>query len=419
MAKLKITPGAIQGTLQLPPSKSHTMRALIFGAMGDGVTKISHPLDSPDTHAMVAALRAFGISIEWKEDCITIVGGKLQPCQNIIDAGNSGQVLRFVGSLAALLPSYTILTGDHSIRHSRPVQPLLSALNQLQGFAVSTNGHAPIIVRGPIKSGHATLTGEDSQPVSGLLITTSFLEGKTTLDVTNPGEKPWVDMTLSWLKRLGGHVEHENHEHYEIAGGLFYKGFEYPVTGDFSSAAFPLVAAIITGSPLTLENVDKDDVQGDKRIVDVLQQMGAKLEWQKNTLKVMPGGTLHGMRIDANEMIDAIPILAVLGCFTKTPLEIVGGAIARKKESDRLHTIASELRKMGAIIEEKDDGLVITPSQLKGAPVFSHHDHRIAMALGVAALGAKGETSIEGVECIAKSYPTFICDFQKVGACLQ
>lgn len=396
------------------------MRAILFGSLGSGKTEIYHYLNSPDTACMIEAMRSFGAQITVTNEKIEIWGlaGKLKSCENVIEAGNSGQVLRFVGSLAALLPTYTVITGDHSIRHKRPVDPLLSALTQLNAFAVSSrlDGMAPIIVRGPMQPASATLAGEDSQPVSGLLIAASFLPGITRLTVTNPGEKPWIDLTLSWLKKMGAEVANHNYEQYTIKGSLAYKGFQTAIPGDFSSAAFPLAAALATQSTLTLENIDFEDIQGDKKIIAVLSQMGARFESdpKRKTLTIEPSA-LRGTTIDANDIIDAIPILAVIGCFAEGKTEIINAAIARKKESDRIHAIAVELRKMGAQIEEKEDGLLITPAPLKGAAMASHADHRIAMALSVAALGANGNSSISETQCIAKSYPSFISDFQKIG----
>lgn len=425
MATLKIVPSQLKGRLVLPPSKSHTLRAILFGSMGEGTTRIHSYLKSPDTEAMVRAMTLFGVAIQVQETCIEIAGvdGQLKACKNVIDAGNSGQVLRFVGSLAALLPSFTVITGDHSICYSRPVQPLLGALSQLKAFATSSrlDGMAPIIVQGPLQPGFAELDGQDSQPVSGLLIAASFLNGTTKLHVKNPGEKPWIDLTLSWLHGLGGDITHHNYEHYTIRGPLKYKGFEKTIPGDFSSAAFALVAALITKSTLTIENIDMEEIQGDKKIITILAEMGAcfEINAQKKTLTVGISTALCGIKIDVNDCIDALPILAVLGCFVSGKTEITNASIARKKECDRIKAISQELRKMGASIEEKEDGLIITPAPLKGAQVFSHADHRIAMALSVAAFGSSGVTFIDGVECIAKSYPSFVSDFQNIGGAIE
>lgn len=418
MVILEIEPSSLVGRISLPPSKSQTMRALLFASLAKGKSRLHHCLRSPDTLAMVRALRQFGVEIADEGESVEMLGRPWEPCADVIDVGNSGQILRFVGSLAALLPTYTVLTGDHSIRNLRPVAPLLSGLSQLGAFAVSSrcDGSPPLILRGPLEPGSATLCGKDSQPVSGLLMVTAFLPGTTYLTVTEPGERPWVDLTLSWLKRLGARVSHEAYSRYIIEGPLSYEGFDMQIPGDLSAAAFPLVAALLTDSEVTLENVDLGDAQGDKRLIALLSQMGARLEVGDSYVMVQRGGSLVGGEVDVNDMIDSLPILAVLGCFVEGGLRLVNGAIARRKESDRIHAIARELQKMGAEVEERADGLVIAPSLLRGSALVAHRDHRIAMALAVAALAAKGSSRVEGVECIDKSYPSFVRDFQSLGA---
>jgi 3-phosphoshikimate 1-carboxyvinyltransferase len=199
-----IKTSSLHGHISVPPSKSHTLRAILFAALADGVSHIHNYLPSPDTNAMIHACRLLGASIDIHDSSLQIAGvaGKPQAPKDIIDAGNSGQVLRFIGAIAGLIPAYTVITGDHSIRTSRPVQPLLDGLNGLNVFAVSTKGdqHAPIIIKGPIQPGSTTLNGEDSQPVSGLLIAAAFAPGITEIHVNNPGETPWIELTLDWLR---------------------------------------------------------------------------------------------------------------------------------------------------------------------------------------------------------------------------
>lgn len=368
---------------------------------------------------MVDALKALGIEVECQDDLITIQGGSLKAANNVIDAGNSGQVLRFIGALCALLPTYTVITGDSSIRNNRPVTPLLKGLQDLGAFAESSrlNGQAPLIIKGPISNGKVHISGEDSQPVSALLIATSFLKGKTEILVSNPGEKPWIDLTLDWLKKLGACISNQSYERYIVKGSLSYNGFEITIPGDFSSAAFPIAASLITKSEITIENIDMTDIQGDKKIISILEKMGASFEYENKKLKVKKSN-LKGICIDANDIIDAVPILATLGCFAEGVTEIKNCAIARLKESDRLHCITIELQKMGALIEEKQDGLIIRKSPLNGATMQSHHDHRIAMSLIVAALGAFGESYVKGTECISKSYPGFVNEIKGLGGVL-
>ncbi len=417
MTNWRIHPHPVSGTIHIPSSKSHTMRALVFGLMGHGKTTIHYPLNSPDVTAMLQAIQGFGAKVIQFPSYIEIVGvgGKLTPATSLIDCGNSGLVLRLMGAISTLCSERIILTGDHSIQTNRPISPLLDALTQLKAYAISThaNGRAPIEIQGPLFPGTISMNGEDSQPVSALLIATAFLPGPTEIFVHNPGEKPWIDLTLNWMHRLGIRVEHHNHSHYVVHGNATYNGFEYLIPGDFSSAAFPIAAALITQSELTLENIDRTDCQGDQKLIDVLISMGAKIETdpKTRTLRVKRGGKLKGACLDINDFIDALPILAVIGCFCEGKTEIVNAAIAREKESDRIHAICTELKKMGAHIEEKPDGMIVHHSPLYGAVLNSHQDHRIALSLAVAALGAQGETLIEGTDCTAKTYPTFASDF--------
>jgi 3-phosphoshikimate 1-carboxyvinyltransferase len=398
------------------------MRALVFGMLGAGKTVVHRPLDSPDVDAMIDGIRLLGADVNTEGGSIEVVGN-LRPAENVIDAGNSGLVLRLLGAVGALTSGYTVITGDHSIRHLRPVQPLLDGLTQLGAFAVSAkeDGTAPIILKGPLKGGTALVDGADSQPISGLLIASAFTPAKTELFVANPGEKPWVSLTLNWFDRLGISYQNDGFEKFIIPGHAAISGFEYTVPGDLSSAAYPIAAALITDSELTLTNVDIDDLQGDKHLIFQLQKMGAKIEIDKERkmITVSKGSHLKGAKIDVNNFIDSLTILSVIGCFAEGITEIVGGKIARNKESDRIHTVVAELKKMGAKIHEKEDGVVIEHSPLHGAALESHADHRMAMSLAVAGLGAKGESVIQDVGCVSKSYPPFFEHLKQLGAKIE
>ncbi len=426
MTDLIVTPSKIGGALSIPSSKSHSIRAILFAALAKGTSHIYQKLDSPDIHQAIQAARMFGANIQEAGDdlAITGTGGRFDAPQEAIDVGNSGQVLRFVGAFSVLSSSSTILCGDHSIETNRPVKPLLEALNQLGAKAVSikNNGYAPIQIQGPVTAGKVTMDGKDSQPVSGILMLSAFLPGMTTIEVQNPGEKPWIDLTLAWLKRLGVRYENHQYESYKVWGKESVEAFNYHVPADFSSAAFPAAAALIAHSKVELSTIDMHDSQGDKEFFQTLQSMGAEVAFneEKMTLTVcMKEPRLIGKSFDINNYIDAITLLAVLGCYASTPLEIVNAEIARAKECDRISSICTELKKMGAQIEETKAGFITHPSCLKGAKLKSYHDHRMAMSLTVAALNAEGESIIEGIDCIAKSYPSFVDDFIKLGAKLK
>lgn len=412
--RYRVGKSVISGLITAPPSKSHTLRALLFALMGEGKSVIRGYLKSPDTRAMIEAISLFGAKVEVFDDRIEVegVGGKLERPQNIIDAGNSGLVFRFIAGIGSLLDSYVIITGDESIRTRRPITPLLEALGAQGVFATAAalNGHAPVIIKGPLRAGKIEIDGQDSQPVSAMLIATSFLEGSSEIVVTNPGERPWIDLTLKWLSDLGMEVINTDYIHYKVKGGGRIKGFDVQIPGDFSSAAYPIVASLITGGKLKILGLDLEDKQADKHLLTILQQMGAKISCLSDGIEVCGSSKLSGIKIDVNDCIDQIPLLAALGCFATSPLTITGGKIARFKESDRIAVIIDELKKMGAAIDEKEDGMIVYPSKLKGAELTSHKDHRIALSLITAAFAGEGESFIDGVECIDKTYASFVSD---------
>ncbi len=423
--RYKVQKSEISGDVFIPPSKSHTLRAILFSLMAKGKSVIRNYLVSADTFAMIDAIEKFGAKVKLNEGCIEVEGvsGKLgRPC-DVIQAGNSGQVLRFIAGIAALVDSYVVITGDESIRTRRPVKPLLDALTSQNVFAESAalNGHAPIIIKGPMKPGVMAIDGSDSQPVSALLIATAFLQEPSEIYVMNPGEKGWINVTLSWLSNLGVKVVNHDYRHYKVYGKASYDGFDITIPGDFSTAGYSMAAAIITKKTVRVFGLAMDDPQPDKQFIEIIKKMGVLITAsnEDQSIEVDGTGELIGIEVNINDCIDTLPILAVIACFATTSSHITGAKIARFKESDRIATITLELRKMGARIDEKDDGLVIHPSKLKGTELLSHKDHRIALSLLVAALGAEGESIIDGVECLGKTYPTFLYDFLCLGAKIE
>lgn len=419
--KFKISPSLVGGEVVVPPSKSHTLRAIVFALMAKGKSVIENYLSSPDTVAMLEAIQKFGAKVEIFEDRLEIYGvdGRLKGPYDVIQSGNSGIVLRFIAGIAALAENYAVITGDESIRLRRPIKPLLDTLASQNVFAESTNrnGYAPVIIRGPMKPGVMAIEGSDSQPVSALLIATSFLKGPSEIYVMNPGEKPWVDVTLDWLKWLGADITNHDYRHYKVAGKMAYEGFNVSIPGDYSSAAYALASGIISRKKVRVVGLSMDDSQSDKNFLKVLEKMGASVTFfpDEYAVEVVAPDEIRGVEVDINNCIDMGSIIAVLACFASSKTVISGAGVSRFKESDRIHAISVELRKMGAKIEEREDGMVIYPARLRGALLCSHNDHRIALSLIVAAFGAEGESNIDGVECISKTYPTFLCDFCLLG----
>lgn len=427
MKTLIVKKSQLAHEIQVPSSKSQTHRAILFGSLAKSKSVVRYPLNSQDSLAMIEACRHLGAKIEIHENHLDIhgVGGKIVGSEDVINAHNSGIVLRFVAAIAALGSQPIVITGDHSIRHQRSMQTMLHSLKQLGAKkAISTReeGFAPIIIQGPIKPGRCQIAdGSDSQNVSPLLIAGAFLDGALEVEVYNPGEKPWIDMTLDWLKRLGVPYQNHHYEKYIVQGIGSYSGFEYTVPGDWSSAAFPIAAALVTQSELTIKNLDIFDLQGDKKIVDIFTQMGARflIDDKKKTIRVSAGEQLRGVTVDINDCIDAITIIAAVACYAEGETRIVNAAVARQKECDRIACMAVELNKMGAHVQETADGLIVKGAALKGTRVLSHGDHRMAMSLAVAGMGAKGETQIHEAGCMGKTYPSFVTDFQNMGAHLE
>ncbi|KAF3361525.1 3-phosphoshikimate 1-carboxyvinyltransferase [Chlamydiales bacterium STE3] len=415
-----LTKSSLSGAVFVPPSKSHSLRAILLGSLAHGTSTIANYLESPDSAAMIEACRLLGAKITKEGSNLTIEGlqGCIGKAENVIDAGNSGLVLRFITAIASLSSSPIVITGDYSVRHQRPMHALLQGLEQAGVKAISTkgDGFAPIIVQGPYRGGTLIIDGEDSQPVSALLLAASLAEHPTELIVNNPGERPWVSLTLQWLKDLKVDYKNDGFKKYTLLGKSCFPAFDYRVPGDFSTAAFPIAAALITQSEVLVHNLDFQDSQGDKKFIEILHKMGAKISWDEKGCLVQKSPCLQGIEIDINDCIDALPILAVIGCYARGTTTIKNAKIARHKECDRISSITRELRKMGAEIEEFEDGLMVHQSTLKGALVDGCHDHRLSMALSVAALGSEGETQVVSIASISKTYPSFLHDFRNLNA---
>ncbi len=410
----------LKGSVKIPPNKSHSFRALIMASLADGNSKIIAPAVSSDWMRGTEALEMFGARIIPKAEQVwevTGTGGKLQTPEDIVDCGNSGIILRFFTALAACCDGYTVLTGDHSLRHIRLCQPLIDALNSLGAWAVATkgDGHAPVVVRGHLKGGSCEIDGIDSQPVSALLIAASLADAPSDITVVHPGEKPWVGVTLDWLQRCGVEYSNENFEHFRIRGRSSWKGFERTIPLDWSAALYPIVAALLTpDSEVRLPGMDFGDCQGDKEVVTILQEMGAQIEVTGEAV-VAKSSKLIGREIDCNNFVDQFVLLAVVGAFAQGEMVLTNAEICRHKECDRITQTCKTLKAMGAQVEERPDGLVVKRSRMRGADLKSHADHRMVMALAVAGLAAEGKTTISDIDCVKKTFPSFVQQMQGLG----
>ncbi|HOW72025.1 MAG TPA: 3-phosphoshikimate 1-carboxyvinyltransferase [Phycisphaerae bacterium] len=416
------TASRLRGTVAIPGSKSHSIRAVCLAALADGASRIEAGLESADTLAAIDAYRALGATIEtlpgrW---LIRGTGGRPTAPANVIDVRNSGTTLRLaLGSAALLLEQAAVFTGDDQIRR-RPIGPLAQSLTDLGADVRSTlnNGCAPVVARGRLCGGKTRIEAVTSQYLSSLLINCPLADGDCEIDVPLLNEQPYVHITLGWLDRCGIRLERDGLKWFRIPGGQGYRAFDARVPADFSSATFFLAAGVLGDNDVLVEGLDFGDTQGDKAVVDYLRAMGADIEIGPQGVRVRPG-RLTGCEIDMNATPDALPMMAVVGCFAQGRTLLVNVPQARLKETDRIAVMSRELAKLGARITERPDGLVIEQSDLRGARVEGHGDHRVVMALAVAATAIAGETRISTAEAMEVTFPTFLGCITGLGAALR
>jgi len=414
--KLLSKKSAISGSILVPASKSHTIRAVAIAAMANGRSVLRNPLDSADAQSAFRAAKEFGASIRIEEGAWIIdgVGGQISPNARFIDVANSGTTLRIFSALAALGNHEITFDGDASIR-KRPMTPLLSAFKNLGVTVGATHDKCPVTIKGPMQGGSTPVNGISSQFLTALLFSTPLAPSDTEILVENLHEKPYVEITLDWLRKQNIVFEQKGLDWFLVKGNQQYTAFDLPIPADFSTATFPLCAAAITQSEVLIQGLDFSDHQGDKRAFDYLQQMGVQLIHEPNGVRVI-GKPLHGITVDMNDTPDALPALAVTACFAKGTTKLLNVAQARLKECDRISAVTTELRKMGAKIEELPDGLIIEGGPLKGTEVHGYDDHRMVMALALAGMGSAGETLIDTAESVNVTYPGFVHDFVSLGA---
>jgi 3-phosphoshikimate 1-carboxyvinyltransferase len=420
--------GHLMGKVSVPPSKSYTHRAVMMASLavtdrrGRG-SRIRNPLLSRDTNATVEACSAMGAKMERREGVLTVRGTRPQVPDDVVNVENSGTTLRFMTSALSLAPEgYAVLTGDSSIRR-RPMQPLLDTLGQLgvQTWSSKGNGCAPILVKaGGMRGGKASIRGDvSSQFISSLLISSPMAEIDTVLRVVDAVSRPYIDMTLRLAEHFGVKVRKKGYSEFEVASGQEYRAADFTVPADFSSASFVVAAVALVGGRVRIENLDFSLPQGDARIVEIVRRMGAKVSEDKGALLVESDGErLSGGRFDLGDTPDLLPVVSALALKCDAPVEIVGTAHARFKETDRIAIVSKEFSKLGVSVKERGDGLKILPTRgrLEAALLDAHDDHRMFMAFSLASMLVPGGTPIVGAESLDVSYPTFLEDVEKLGA---
>jgi 3-phosphoshikimate 1-carboxyvinyltransferase len=421
-----ITPGSVDGRVRAPPSKSYTHRAILAAGYSDGAI-VRSPLVSADTRATARAVEAFGGDVDRANDGSAFVvdgfAGVPDVPADVIDCANSGTTTRLVAGAAALADGGSVLTGDASLR-SRPQGPLLEALSDLGARAESTrgNGQAPLVVFGPIPGGEVAIPGD----VSSQYVTSLLMAGAATADgievslTTDLKSAPYVDITLDVLDSFGvtaepiGSGTADGASGFRVPGEQRYEPAdgEYAVPGDFSSMSYLLAAGAVAADPdgEVVVRGAAESAQGDAAIVEILERMGAEIDWRRSeSTIVVRRSELSGVTVDVGDTPDLLPTIATLGAVADGETRIENCEHVRYKETDRVSAMAEELGAMGVNVTEEPDVLTVhgDESDLQGAVVDGRGDHRLVMALAVAALVADGETTIRGGEHVDVSFPSF------------
>jgi 3-phosphoshikimate 1-carboxyvinyltransferase len=414
MKDVKILPSFLKGEIKIPPSKSLCHRAIIAAALSQGQSMINNVVLSEDILATIEGVRALGAFVTVHQDKLIIEGCKLTPKDDcIIDCNESGSTLRFLMPLG-LLTNTTIRYIGKGNLCNRPMEPYIEIFKH-QGISYS-DIKLPMTIGGSLEPGVFKISGNiSSQFITGLMFALPLLDGDSTILITEPLEsKAYIDLTISVLRSFGISISNHNYLSFFIKGKQEYKKANYTVEGDYSQAAFWLVAGAL-GGDITCLNLKRNSKQGDKAILELLKIAGVSLESFETHVKILPS-KLQAFEVDVSQCPDIMPILAVLAALSEGASKITGAARLRLKECDRLKAISMELNKLGAQIVEEKDSLTITGLKyLQGGDVESWGDHRIAMALAIAATKCIEPVTIRSSDAIHKSYPNFFEDYKMLG----
>ncbi len=421
------TPHKISGKITAPGSKSHTIRALLLSAMAEGKSKISNPLQSADCLSAAAALPLLGAGLDFEDGSAWTVSGagkNIPLPSDVVNVGTSGSLLCFLSPICSTFEGTSVFTGDESIR-KRPVFHVADVIKQMGAdawLAVPGTKTCPLIVRGKADGKNVVRTegSISSQYITGMMMAALRLPGGLQIELSDPKETPYLTMTKLWLEEFGASVQmSDDFKKISVQPPAQLKAKDFAIPSDWEGVAFPLIAALLTDSRITIEGVDFSGSQGDDKIVEVLRSVGADIVEDKNakTLTVTGGKKLSAknlpdqtLRVPISGFPDAICALAVAACFIEGKTVIEDAAVCRRKETDRIACLKVELEKLGAKVEEGPDWMAIYGGQkLHGGVVQSYKDHRIAMAAACLGLALDEGERIEilDAECASVSFPRF------------
>ena len=412
--EMRCTPSRLSGRINAISSKSDAHRILICAALSQNETKINCNVMSKDIAATICCLKAMGTEISVDGDIITVTPKPFKR-QSDLDCGESGSTLRFLMPVVSALGIDTTITG-HGRLPQRPISPLKEEMEK-KGVTFHTDNKFPLHLTGQLQSGEYEIQGNiSSQFITGLLLALPILNGDSIIKLIPPVEsKSYLDITVSVLRKFGIEIE-EQENSYIIKGNQQYiSPKEITVDGDWSNASFFLCAGTLCENGVTVTDLDINSPQGDKKILDVLKNMGADVQINGTEITVKKN-KLNGITVDASDIPDAVPIISVVAAACKGDTKIINAGRLRIKESDRIKAVVEMINSVGGKAEETDDGMIIHGGNtLNGGKVTGYNDHRIVMSASIMSCLCKGNVEITDSNAVEKSYPDFFNDFNKMG----
>lgn len=405
-----IYPSVFEGSIKAPPSKSYLQRAIAIAVMANHAMEIDGYAPSKDVDAAIAIAKNLGAEVEIHPQKIILKGNFNVAKTSAIHCGESGLSARMFAPIAALKEENINITGEGSLL-KRPMYMIIDALQQLGKSVNSQKGFLPLKISGKLITQTIHIdASESSQLLTGLLMALPFANGNSEIIVVRLNSIPYIQMTLDILQQLGIKIQHTNFQHFFIEGNQRVKARSYIAEGDWSGAAFHLVAAAIAGK-VNIEGLHKNTLQADKAILQVLEKVGANIHWLNENSVQIQKNKLQAFEFDATHCPDLFPPLAALAANCYGLSKIKGIKRLLHKESNRALSIQLELQKLGIHVELNNDEMCIDGGNISGGKIYSHNDHRIAMMAAVLALNANAPVEIEDAEAIQKSYPAFLDDF--------
>ena len=420
--KLTTHPSVLKGNVLAPASKSSMQRACAAALLCKGETIIHNPGHSNDDKAAVEIIKAMGAEVETRDAVLVINSNGINPAADAINCGESGLSIRMFTPLVALSEKEITINGTGSLS-ARPMDFFDQILPELAVKIKSNDGKLPMIIQGPLQPKNIEVDGSlSSQFLTGLLMAyVASNANDVSIKVKNLKSKPYIDLTLDVMKQFGMKVPvNKNYEEFYFEDASHHPASatrHYTVEGDWSGAAFLLVAGAIAG-PITIRGLDLSSTQADKKIIDALMAANAGIAMDAKGIQLHPA-PMDAFYFDATDSPDLFPPLVALAAYCDGKTTIKGVSRLAHKESNRAITLQDEFDKMGVLIELEGDDMIVYGGTVKGADVHSNHDHRIAMACAVAALRATDETTIEEAQAVNKSYPDFYNDLKSLGAAVS